>query len=190
LGVRHHQTSFRRMHRAATHICGVYALALVSAVGCAGSSDTPVKDTASTLPVPPSHSSAEAAPTAADTAGCELSREVIHPSPDSLLREFVRRDAAGQFTRSTDWFNQAVDCPGHEPGPDGATPVLGYHIRELARTDGSVRSEVLWDRPRVEGSPASQPLAETLTVVRTLFGWRMRSPALNPKVPARAPRRS
>jgi hypothetical protein len=171
---------------------GIPALALVwaAAVGCSGSSDTPKKDTASTLSVPASVSSTETAPAAEDTAGCELSRQVSHPSPDSLLRELVRRDAAGQFARSTVWFNQAVDCPGHEPGPDAATPVLGYHIRELARTDTSVRSEVLWERPSVEGSPAAQPLAETLTVVHTAFGWRMRSPALNPKVPASAPPRS
>jgi hypothetical protein len=121
---------------------------------------------------------------AQDTAGCELSRHVAHPDPDALLREFVSRDSAGQFTQSTDWFTGAVDCPGHEPGPDEAIAVRGYEIRELVRSDSAVQSEVRWDRVGPDGAAIPGAFAETLTVIRTPFGWRVRSPALNPKVPA------
>jgi hypothetical protein len=115
-----------------------------------------------------------------DTAGCELAPILGHPDPDSLVREFVRRDSAGQFTQSSNWFNGAVDCPGHEPGPDAATAGRAATIRRLARDSTTLRAEVRWER-------ASEPgvLVETLTVIRTPYGWRVRSPVFNPKMPGR-----
>jgi hypothetical protein len=104
-----------------------------------------------------------------------------------LLHEFVQRDSAGQFTASSNWFHGAVDCPGHEPGPDVATTVRSYRVHEIARTDSMVRAEVRWALPGKDGSASAGTLAETLAVVRTPYGWRIRSPALNPKVPAPHP---
>ena len=103
-----------------------------------------------------------------------------HSDPDSLLREFVRRDSAGQFTQSSEWFNHAVDCPGHEPGPDAAAAIRGVTIRNLGRDSTTLRAEARWERASESGA-----LVETLTVVRTAYGWRVQSPALNPKVPHR-----
>jgi hypothetical protein len=109
---------------------------------------------------------------------------VAHSNPDSLLREFVHRDSAGQFTASTGWFNGAVDCPGREPAPEVATMVSGYTIKELTRTDSLVQAEVRWQQAGSTAGKGAGTLAETLAVVRTPFGWRIRSPALNPRVPS------
>jgi hypothetical protein len=102
-----------------------------------------------------------------------------HADPDSLLREFVHRDSAGQFTQSSEWFKYAVDCPGHEPGPDAATAIRGVTIRRLSHDSTMVRAEARWERAREPGA-----LVETLTVRLTPYGWRVQTPALNPKVPA------
>jgi hypothetical protein len=101
-----------------------------------------------------------------------------------LLHEFVRRDSAGQFTQSTARFDGAVDCPGHEPGPDAATAARRYEIRQLVRSDSLLQSEVRWELAGTDGRATPGVFAETLTVIRTPFGWRVRSPVLNPKVPA------
>jgi hypothetical protein len=103
---------------------------------------------------------------------------MIHPDPDSLLHEFVRRDSAGQFTQSSEWFNRAVDCPGHEPGPDVATAIRSVELRPLGRDSTVLRAELRWQRALEPGA-----LVETLTVRHTPYGWRVQSPALNPKVP-------
>jgi hypothetical protein len=161
---------------------GLIAAALLLVSACAERAAHSTADSAGVMPSPP--------PTMAvnDTGGCDLSRTVAHPNPDTLLREFVRRDSAGQFTASNEWFNRAVDCPGHEPGPDVATTVRRYELRELSRTDSMLQTEVRWERTGNAASGASGTYAETLSVVRTPYGWRIRSPALNPKVPAKPSR--
>ena len=154
--------------------------AILLACACRGTADrSTAESTAALAPA----SSTPTSIAADDTIGCELSVVVAHSDPDTLLREFVRRDSAGQFTASTAWFNGAVDCPGHEPGPDAGTMVRGYTLRELARTDSIVRSEVRWARAGNPTSAGTGTFAETLAVVRTPYGWRVHSPALNPKVP-------
>ena len=155
-------------------------VAILIACACRDTTDRSASESTAAL------APASATPTtmaADDTVGCELSGVLAHSNPDTLLREFVRRDSAGQFTASTSWFNGAVDCPGHEPGPDAATMVRGYALRELARTDSMVQSEVRWERAGNVPPAGADVLVETLAVVRTPYGWRIHSPALDPKVP-------
>jgi hypothetical protein len=158
----------------------IVAVLLLAAGACRETVKQSAPESTAVLPPPPTTPVVIAAD---DTVGCELSRVVAHSDPDSLLQEFVRRDSSGQFTASTDWFNGAVDCPGHEPGPDAATMVSGYTITELARTDSVVQTEVRWQQAGSTMGKGAGTLAETLAVVRTPFGWRIHSPALNPKVP-------
>lgn len=125
-------------------------------------------------------------------SSCDFVRVDAHPDPDQLLAEFVARDARGEFTESSDWFDGAVDCPGHEPGPDQATIVKGHQVRILARGADTVRAEVRWDRTGIrrgggEEDADSGVVIDTLVAVRTSFGWRIASPALNPHVPAASP---
>jgi hypothetical protein len=156
---------------------------LLVASACREAPERSAPESVPATPPPPPTPPTQTAMAADDTVGCELSPARTHFDPDTLLREFVRRDSAGQFTASSDWFNGAVDCPGHESGPDVATTVRSYELRELARTDSIVRTEVRWERSREKGAGAAATLAETLAVIRTPYGWRIHSPALNPRVP-------
>jgi hypothetical protein len=61
--------------------------------------------------------------------------------------------------------------------------VRGYAVKELTRTDSLVQAEVRWEQAGNAAGEVIGTLAETLAVVRTPYGWRIRSPALNPKVP-------
>ena len=131
--------------------------------------------------------STRAAGVSLDTAGCAFVAVHMHENPDSLVHEFVRRDAAGQFRGATEWFNAAVDCPGREPGPDVAAVARLVGLNVVARSADSVVAEVRWDRvgyasaTSFESDPGGE--TDTLTAVRTPFGWRIRSPALNPHMP-------
>ena len=121
---------------------------------------------------------------------CDFVRVVAHNDPTRLIEEFVARDARGEFTRSSQWFNGAVDCPGHEPGPDQSTMVVAHAVRVLTRGRDSVLAEVTWRRlgyvtGGVERAAPGVDL-DTLRAIRTPFGWRIESPALNPHVPGPA----
>ena len=123
---------------------------------------------------------------------CLFERTQTHPDPAELASQFVARDAAGAFLRTDAWFNGATTCPGHEPGYDSHDVIAGYRLQPLVRTDTvsqyivqyaglggmeyrqdslNAPFQAVW-RPRVH------EFAETLTVVRTNYGWRVRSPAL------------
>jgi hypothetical protein len=165
------------LSRAVSRAVGILIPVQLTALACGVASDAPARkaDSARTERVAPPSLDADA-----DTVGCEFAAVMTHPDPDSLLREFVRRDSAGQFTQSSEWFTRAVDCPGHEPGPDVATAIRGVEIRQFGRDSTSLRAEVRWARAEEPGT-----LVETLTVRHTRYGWRIQSPALNPKVPGR-----
>lgn len=124
---------------------------------------------------------------------CAFVLRAAHPEPIRLVREFVERDARGEFTRSSNWFDGAVDCPGHEAAPDQATMARAHQIRVFARGRDSVRAEVRWQRIGYfgHGGDAVAPGVEvdTLTVLRTPYGWRIASPALNPHMPVPPPPR-
>ena len=170
-----HQRFAVFLRRAIARTAGILLAVQLTALACGVASDSPAQKADATR--------AERVATAplgaeADTVGCEFAAVLTHPDPDSLLREFVRRDSAGQFTQSSEWFNRAVDCPGHEPGPDIATPIRGVDIRQIDRDSTALRAEVRWERTLEPGA-----LIETLTVRRTRYGWRVQSPVLNPKVP-------
>ena len=153
-----------------------WAVGLLAAAGCAA-------ERRSTSPGPAD----SAAAAASDTAGCELAAAPAHADGEALVREFVRRDAAGEFTAASPWFTGAVDCPGHEPAPDAATMARDPRVRVLSRAADSVRAEVRWERLSVGEAERPGTEVDTLTAVRTPYGWRVRSPALNPHVPPPAP---
>lgn len=121
---------------------------------------------------------------------CDFVRVVAHEAPLPLIYEFVTRDARGEFTQASAWFNAAVDCPGHEPGPDQATIAVAHSVRITTQSRDSVVAEVRWQRVGyvTGGVSRAAPGAEvdTLLAIRTPYGWRIASPALNPHVPGPA----
>ncbi|MBV9749452.1 MAG: hypothetical protein JO157_11620 [Acetobacteraceae bacterium] len=122
-----------------------------------------------------------------DTVGCGLVPVIAHTEPETLVREFVQFDSAGAFTRANPWFNGAVDCPGHEPAPDQPMMVRSYRLRTLQADSTRYRAEVQWERLAYGDALDPGVSVETLTVRRTPFGWRIQSPALNPKIPVPPP---
>jgi hypothetical protein len=106
-----------------------------------------------------------------------------HPLADSLIAEFLRRDAAGQFLRTDPWFAGATECPGHEEGPDAYAVIADYRTRELKRTPDSLAVEVTSSRlGYVESANAfrsdSAEVVDTVRAIRTTYGWRIAAPAL------------
>ena len=145
---------------------------VIAAVNCAGPA---VDRAAANLPPDPT---------------CGFIKVAAHPDPARLIEEFVARDARGEFTRASAWFNGAVDCPGHEPGPDEAAVVTAHEMRMVARGPDTAAAIVTWQRiGYASGDRQRRAIGveiDTLRAVRTPFGWRVASPALNPHVPSPA----
>jgi hypothetical protein len=120
-------------------------------------------------------------------SSCAFVRVATHPDPAALLREFVARDARGEFMEASSWFNGAITCPGHEPGPDAATMARNPRTRIFGRVSDSLTATVTWERIGYfgNGGDTMDPGVEidTLVLLRTPFGWRIASPALNPHAP-------
>ena len=122
---------------------------------------------------------------------CAIDRTSKHPDAIELIREFAERDGRGEFMQASAWFDGAVTCPGHEPGPDAAAIVRGHEQRALLVSGDSVFVEVAWDRVGY-GGPAGDAIApgtelDTLRAYRTPYGWRIASPALRPRMPVPPP---
>lgn len=117
---------------------------------------------------------------------CGPVEKQAHPDPVALVREFVRRDGKGQFLQTDDWFMGAVSCPDIEPGPDTFTVVRSYKVKPARKVSrDEVRIEVEYDVLGEFGlhfRRAPSRRTRVFTVVRTPYGWRIQSPALNQHV--------
>lgn len=152
------------------------SLALLCGVGCARPDDKTLSER--NIPV---------------DSSCAFVRVNAHKNADSLLHEFVARDARGEFRQSSSWFDGAVDCPGHEPAPDQTTIVSAYRLDILSRTSDSVRAIVTWERVAYGGQAVDALVpgreVDSVVAVRTSYGWRIASPALNPHELVKPPSR-
>ena len=135
-----------------------------------------------------SHSRASTRPWyLAPTEGCAFDSSVVHRDPVALLREFAGRDAQGQFLKTDPWFDKAVDCPGHEPGPDAFAVIKTYDIAFDTISGDTVRARITY-RPLGWLEGGARFSADTTVEVRILkaaegpFGWRIASPALDQHV--------
>jgi hypothetical protein len=123
-----------------------------------------------------------------DTAGCTIDTNRVHPDPSKLVAEFLRRDAAGQFTATNAWDASAFECPGHMPGWDGSTVITAYSLEPLSVGPDTARYTV---RYQVFGSLDDDSVGvglrilpstelDTFVVVRTPYGWRIALPIIDP----------
>ena len=167
------------LHRAGALLLLLGAGACSSDAGRAADSSGAAADTVAT-------DSAASALASLATA-CATSRAPAHPDPAALLREYVQRDAAGEFLRRSDWFEGAVLCPAREA--DGSS-TFGV-IAELTVESVSVAdtAAALLARSRrvgfVSGAGTNRASFDAspggvLSIVRarrTPWGWRIVSPA-------------
>src|SRR2546425_4823908 len=125
---------------------------------------------------------------AADTSGCHLVANVVHPDPYELVAEYLRRDAAGDFTSSNDWDASSKTCPGHEPGWDKGTLITSYRIDRLTEHRDTAKYLVTYEvySPLDQDSvgfvlrPSPRQEVHTFVVLRTPYGWRIDSPVIDP----------
>ena len=171
--------------------------AVLGSMACAERAADMVQAEQVAAEVPPAPSVLDSDTVTGVDSDCGFVRVSGHANPDSLIAEFLRRDAAGEFLETNDWFSGATDCPDHEGGPDTYTLIASYEIRPLARLDTSVAVEVRSHRlglvtAGVSGSQFDEDLGEIVDTVRarrTGYGWRIASPALRLFVRADAPAR-
>ena len=110
---------------------------------------------------------------------CGLVRSPQTLSPRPLVDAFVAHASAGDFGTSGDWLRSAVDCPDREPAFDSFEVVRSYTLSQVDSGAATVRYVLTLDiigdqdvrfhrRPRLS--------VDTITVHRTAYGWRLRTP--------------
>jgi hypothetical protein len=126
--------------------------------------------------------------------GCGIVREDLHLAPEALIRDFVRRDRAGEFMRTSAWLERATLCPVHLGGPDTFKIASRWKIKRA----GPRRFRVTYfiegtvDYRQVDGKlrsffhPVKKTLEEDSEVVQTPWGWKMATPWNDAKVSAAA----
>jgi len=119
--------------------------------------------------------------------GCDMQKVDLKLAPEALVREFVRRDMAGEFTSSNDWQPKAVVCPGHMGGPDSSTVVSDAKVAPTTASADVANFEVTYavlgtvssggangDQNTFEPKPESRKVA--YVALRTPFGWKLQDP--------------
>lgn len=117
----------------------------------------------------------------ADTDGCGFLAVQAHPDPDSLIADYLRRDGAGEFTRTNAWRDTAMACPAHAPGWDGFTIISAFTLEALDRSDDQARYRVSYQRfgyleQDSTGFHVRRDAGEertTATLRHTASGWRI-----------------
>lgn len=126
-----------------------------------------------------------------DTTGCNVVPRLLHQDPVRLVREYLERDASGQFLRPSEWLAGAIACPGRRPGWDEATLIGNYRMKSIqpgedtmkAAVESTILRTISQDShgPILVGTRAGERVAvDTFVVVRTPFGWRIAAPVRRP----------
>ena len=149
--------------------------------------------------VAPSASAASAAPSTATvdwyrnpSEGCDFDTTRAHPDALALVREFVDRDARGEYALGSEWLPGAVVCPGQLPGPDGFTAIDTVEVlsaQAILRADSAwvpVRYELLGDASALVFQPTevARTRVDTFVVARTAYGWRVVAPDMPMRIRA------
>lgn len=132
-------------------------------------------------------SSTERSATFLQDSTCAFDTTSRFDDPVSLARDFLIRDKGGDFLKSDAWFDSATTCPGHEPGPDAFTVIDGWVVKFDTLGRDTVRARVTYRRlgSLSGGTHFTTDTGDelrVLRVVRTGFGWRIASPALDAHV--------
>ena len=131
----------------------------------------------------------ERAPGSLDSlaTACAMSRTRAHEDPAALLREYVQRDAAGEFLRRSEWFEGAVECPAREAEGSSVFGIVAQVTVDTVSVGDSGAALVARSRRVgfVSGAGTNHATFDAapgalVTVVRarrTPWGWRIVSPA-------------
>jgi|GEM_PF-3388765 len=127
---------------------------------------------------------------AIQSRGCGFSRTMDHADPETLVAEYVKRDANGEFMMMDLWFDTATLCPHHETVPDRASVISDSKITRASKTDSVAEFEVTYqisgalvpmagkNAGRKMFAPGAIEKKRKIIVAKTPFGWRILNPVL------------
>ena len=133
---------------------------------------------------PPKIAAAESRPAVADSQASSPNRDLWctdttpkHPDPGKLIRDYVRRDAGGEFLATNKFWSSATECASG--GSEFAQVITSYTIDSLGiRADTArfaVRYHFLGDL--VQGpsgfAPKVRTETDTFVVIHRPYGWRI-----------------
>lgn len=130
---------------------------------------------------PPAGQSPATAPAArvaanADNPWCKDTTP-SHPDPGQLVREYLRRDAGGEFLASNKFWQSATECAGE--GTGAAAVITSYTVDSLGIRADTARFAVTYHflGDLLQGSTGFAPRARTETdtfvVIHRPYGWRI-----------------
>lgn len=100
-----------------------------------------------------------------------------HPDPGNLIREYVRRDAEGEFLNSNTFWLSATECAGG--GADVAQVMTSYAIDSLGIRGDTARFAVQYHflGDLLQGptgfAPKVRTETDTFVVIHRPYGWRI-----------------
>ena len=118
---------------------------------------------------------------------CGIVKTPAHDDAAALLREWVQREAAGEFVRRGPWLDGAVDCPrGELEAGDQFAVVADYAVDSVAVHDSvavarfharriGVVSGAGTNHASFDAAPGT--VADSVRAHRTPWGWRVTTPA-------------
>lgn len=112
------------------------------------------------------------ATTVADTDG--IVKKDLGLTPDALVREYVQRDANGQFLRTDEWWNTANECPGCMGGPDTHEVISGFTIKRISELEYTVSYDVEGSLARQDFVAKKSSRVVPFSVVKTEWGYKLR----------------
>lgn len=111
------------------------------------------------------------------TCGFDPTMQLL--GPRQLVQEFVARASGGEFATTGEWLWQVVDCPDHEPAYESFDVARRYSLVTLDSGATMARYLLTMDElgsqdARFHRAPRTR--TDTIAVVRTQNGWRLRTP--------------
>ncbi len=148
-------------------------IALIALVGCGG------HETSNT---PATGSRPAVADSGASQAKTILCRDTMpnHPDPGKLVREYVRRDATGEFLSTNAFWVSATECA--EGGPDVARVIISFTIDSLGIRADTARFAVTYHflgdllQGPVGFAAKVRTQTDTFVVIHRPYGWRIVGP--------------
>lgn len=124
---------------------------------------------------------------------CHMSRKNLKLGPEALVKEFLKRDAQGDFLKTDHWFNSATVCPEHESGPDEFNVIKNYKVEKAASAEKTSRFKVTYQvlglstQANENGVecfgfvPGPRTFEKVIKVYQTPHGWKLQDGMLNDK---------
>ncbi len=94
-------------------------------------------------------------------------------NPEQLVREYVKRDANGEFLQTNEWWNSAVACPECMGGPDTFTVISSYKIRKISNLQFEVTYDIEGTLSGASFKTEKRKDPESFTVVKTQWGFKL-----------------